>query len=261
MLRIDDLDPPRAVPGAADAILRCLDDFGMQWDEDVVYQSMRGEAYLDALDRLRERKLVYGCRCSRKDVEEAAMATGIDGPIYPGTCRDGTPAEHIMHSLRLRTDDSTVEFEDRLRGRVRQQLAVEIGDFVLRRADGAFSYHLACVVDDAAAGITHVVRGADLIDSTPRQIYLQRLLGLPTPGYLHLPIAVNANGEKLSKQTLAQAVDSSRPAATLARILQFLGQSPPPDLAGEDVEILWSWGIENWRPSVLPREPALAVGN
>ena len=256
LLRIDDLDPPRVLPGAADAILRCLENFGMHWDEEVVYQSTRGEAYRDTLEHLRGRKLVYPCGCSRKGVEEAAMAVGIDGPVYPGTCRNGMPAGHTMRSLRVRTDDIAVEFEDQLQGRVRQQLAAEIGDFVLRRADGAFSYHLACAVDDADAGITHVVRGADLIASTPRQIYLQRLLGLPTPEYLHLPVAVNANREKLSKQTLAQAVDSGRPAATLGRILQFLGHAPPSELAGEDVEALWSWGIENWRRGLLPRQTA-----
>ena len=256
LLRIDDLDPPRVMPVAADAILRCLENFGMRWDEEVVYQSTRTEAYRDTLEHLRGRKLVYSCGCSRKDVEEAAIAAGIDGPVYPGTCRNGMPAGHTTRSLRVRTDDIAIEFEDQLQGRVRQQLATEIGDFVLRRADGAFSYHLACAVDDAHAGITHVVRGADLIASTPRQIYLQRLLGLPTPEYLHLPVAVNANNEKLSKQTLARSVDSGRPAATLARILQFLGHAPPPEMAGEDVKALWAWGIENWRRGLLPRRTA-----
>lgn len=256
LLRIDDLDPPRVMPGAADAILRCLENFGMQWDEEVVYQSTRGEVYRDSLEQLRGRKLMYPCGCSRKAVEDASMVVGIDGPVYPGTCRDGMPAGHTIRSLRVRTNGIAVEFEDQLQGRVRQQLAAEIGDFVLQRADGAFSYHLACAVDDADAGITHVVRGADLIASTPRQIYLQRLLGLLTPEYLHLPVAVNANSEKLSKQTLAQAVDSGRAAATLARILQFLGHAPPSEAAGEDVEALWSWGIENWRRGLLPRRTA-----
>lgn len=256
LLRIDDLDPPRVMPGAADAILRCLEDFAMQWDGQVVYQSTRSEAYSDAVERMRGRKLVYACGCSRKDVEEAAMATGIDGPVYPGTCRNGMPAAHTMRSLRLHTNETTVEFEDRLQGGMRQQLAAEIGDFVLQRADGIFSYHLACAVDDADAGITHVVRGADLIASTPRQIYLQRLLGLPTPEYLHLPVAVNAKGEKLSKQTLAPAVDSARPAAMLVRILQFLGHAPPPEAADADVEALWSWALTNWRRGLLPRKDA-----
>ncbi len=258
LLRIDDLDPPRVMPGATDAILRCLENFGLHWDGEVVFQSTRGEAYRDALERLREREQVYPCGCSRKDVEEAALAAGLDGPVYPCTCRDGMPPGRGMRSLRVRTDDNPVEFEDRLQGPVRQQLAGEIGDFVLWRTDGIFSYHIACAVDDAGSGITHVVRGADLIASAPRQIYLQRLLGLPTPEYLHLPVAINADGEKLSKQTLAPAVDSGKAAGTLHRILQFLGHAPPPEAADADVETLLSWGIRNWRRERLPRKAAAA---
>lgn len=253
LLRIDDLDPPRVMPGAADAILRCLEDFGLHWDGEVVFQSTRSEAYRDALERLRAQKQAYPCGCSRKDVEEAAMAAGMEGPVYPGTCRNGIPPGRDLRSLRVLTDNNPVEFEDRLQGPVRQQLAAEIGDFVLWRIDGIFSYHIACIVDDADSGITHVVRGADLIASAPRQIYLQRLLHLPTPEYLHLPIAVNADGEKLSKQTLASAVDSGNAAGTLDRILQFLGHTPPPEAADADVETLLSWGIRNWDREFLPR--------
>ena len=255
LLRIDDLDPPRVMPGATDGILYALERVGLRWDEAVVFQSGRGEAYRDALERLRARNLIYPCGCSRKEIDEAAIA-GIDSSVYPGTCRHGMPPGRTMRSQRVRTDGASVEFDDRLQGRIRQQLAAEIGDFVLWRIDGVFSYHLACAVDDGDAGITHVVRGADLIDSTPRQIYLQRLLGLPEPEYLHLPIAVNAQGEKLSKQTLAPAVDTRSPAEVVAQVLQFLGQVPPPDLAGAKVDELLSWAISHWRRASLPRSAA-----
>lgn len=258
LLRIDDLDPPRVMPGATDAILRCLENFGLNWDDAVVYQSARNEAYRDALERLRTQNLIYPCGCSRTDIEQAAMAAGIEGPVYPGTCRNGLPPGRELRSLRVLTNNTAVEFEDQLQGPVRQQLAAEIGDFVLWRTDGVFSYHLACAVDDAAAGVTHVVRGADLIASTPRQIHLQRLLGLPAPEYLHLPIAVDAQGEKLSKQTLAAPVDSGNPSATLAQVLQFLGHPPPRELAHAGLDALWSWAVGNWRREQLPRRKVAA---
>lgn len=255
LLRIDDLDPPRVMPGATDDILQALENFGLHWDEGIVRQSERSEAYRAALDLLRSRDLIYPCGCSRREIGEAAVA-GIDGPVYPGTCRHGLPQGHTMRSLRVRTDGASVEFDDRLQGTVRQQLGPEIGDFVLWRNDGVFSYHLACTVDDAAAGITHVVRGADLIASTPRQIYLQRLLGLPEPEYLHLPVAVNAQGEKLSKQTLAPAVASGNAAPILAQVLRFLGHAPPRDVVDAGMDALWSWAVPNWRRSLLPRHAA-----
>jgi len=261
LLRIDDLDPPRVMPGATDAILRCLENFRMEWDEKVVYQSTRGEAYRDALERLRARKLVYSCGCSRTDIEEAAVAAGLEGPVYPGTCRNRLPQGRDARSLRVLTNNTAIEFEDRLQGLVRQQLAAEIGDFVLWRTDGVFSYHLACAVDDGYQGITHVVRGADLIASTARQIYLQGLLGLTRPEYLHLPIAVDAAGEKLSKQTLAPPVDTGKPVAILTRVLQFLGHAPPPETAGAGLVALWPWAIANWRRERLPpRKVAAASG-
>ena len=258
MLRIDDLDLPRVAPGSIDAILHGLERFGMQWDGEVVYQSARGEAYREAMEALRQRGFVFECGCSRKDIEEAAMA-GLDGPLYPGTCRNGLQPERQLRSLRVRTDNAAVEFTDRLQGTVRQQLAAEIGDFILWRTDGIYAYHLACVVDDAQAGVSHVVRGADLIASTPRQIYLQRLLGLPTPEYLHLPIAVNAAGEKLSKQTLAPQVDEERPARVLLEVLQFLGQQPLSELSGAPLDELWKWAILNWRRAALPAKKVLPL--
>ena len=258
LVRIDDLDPPRALPGAADAILRCLESFGMQWDGAVVYQSERGDAYRSAVEQLKRGGGVFACGCSRKDIEEAAMA-GLEGALYPGTCRNGLAPGRSPRSLRVRTDNMAVEFTDRLQGPVRQQLAAEVGDFILWRIDGIYSYHLACVVDDAEAEITHVVRGADLIASTPRQIYLQGLLKLRTPEYLHLPIAVDGRGEKLSKQTLASPVDPGVPAQALLRVLQFLGHPPPVAMAGCGLADLWTWARENWRHERLPSKKVQPV--
>jgi glutamyl-Q tRNA(Asp) synthetase len=254
LLRIDDVDTPRVAPGATDAILRCLEACGLEWDGEVAWQSRRGAAYAEAVERLRATGLVYPCDCSRKDVEAAGIP-GIEGPVYPGTCRNRT---HIdgAHALRVRTDDAPVGFDDFLQGRVSQRLESEVGDFVLRRADGIYGYHLACAVDDAAQGVTHVVRGADLLASTPRQIYLQRLLGLPQPHYLHLPIALDGNGAKLAKQTLAPAVDIRDPAPALAQALAFLGQPVAPDLGKADARALVTWAIGCWQRDRLPRAAA-----
>lgn len=251
-LRIDDLDPPRIAPGAVDSIFRCLEQFRMVWDGEVVYQSARLDAYQAALDQLRTRGLVYACACSRKEIGDAGL-DGPDGPIYPGTCREGLPPGREARAWRVRTGKSAIEFVDRLQGHVLQELDREIGDFVLLRADRVFAYHLACAVDDSAQGISHVVRGADLLTSTPRQIYLQRLLGLSTPDYLHLPIALNAAGEKLSKQTLARPVDPGRAAVVLADVLGFLRHSPPDEVSADGVPALWGWALENWRRDRLPR--------
>ena len=258
LVRIDDLDPPRTVPGAADAILQCLDAYGMHWDGAVVYQNTRFDAYHAALHQLRQSGRTYPCACSRKEISDAGLA-GVDGAVYPGTCRNGLAAGREARALRLRTDGVVVEFDDGLQGHVRQALPVEIGDFVVYRADHVFAYHLACAVDDAEQGITDVVRGADLIASTPRQIYLQKLLGLPTPAYLHLPVAVNGQGEKLSKQTRAPAVDLSDPAATLDRVLRLLGHAPPAELASAGIAGLWQWAVKNWQRERLPRARTIAV--
>ena len=258
LVRIDDLDPPRAVPGAADEILRCLDAFGMHWDGPVVYQSARNDAYHAALHRLAQSGHTYPCACSRREIADAGVA-GAEGAAYPGTCRKGLAAGREARALRARTDGAVIGFDDGLQGPVRQDLQTEMGDFVIYRADHVFAYHLACAVDDAFQGITDVVRGADLIASTPRQIHLQRLLGLPTPGYLHLPVAVNAAGEKLSKQTRAPAVDYLNPAAPLARVLRFLGHQPPVAVAGMDVATLWEWAVSNWQRERLPRARTIAL--
>jgi glutamyl-Q tRNA(Asp) synthetase len=250
LVRMEDLDTPRCVPGAAEDILRTLAAFGLHSDEPVIYQSQRTAAYEAALARLQRSGAAYPCCCTRKEIADSALH-GIEGPVYPGTCRNGIPAGRKGRAWRVRTDDAPLSFDDVLQGRTTQHLQSEVGDFVVQRADGLFAYQLAVVVDDAAQNITHVVRGADLLDSTSRQIHLQRLLGLPTPHYTHLPVAVNAAGEKLSKQTLATAVDVSRTCRELHRALVFLQQRPPQALQDEPLETIWEWAHRNWQPERL----------
>lgn len=248
LLRIEDVDPPRVVAGAADAILRTLEAFGFEWDGPVVYQSRRRDAYRDALEHLIRKGWVYPCTCSRKQIAAAARR-GVDGPVYPGHCRARRQG-HGPAALRLRVPAVRVVFDDDLQGRVACNVAAECGDFVLQRADGVTTYQLAVVVDDAAQGITHVVRGADLLASTPRQIVLQRLLDLPTPRYLHLPVVLDAHGDKLSKQTLAQPIDPRAPLPTLIAAWAFLGQRPPGRL--DSVQEFWSMASSNWMASQIP---------
>ena len=247
---MEDLDTPRCVPGAADDILRTLDAFGLHSDEPILFQSQRTAAYDAALQQLKEIGAVYPCSCTRKEVADSATH-GIEGPVYPGTCRKGIPAGREGRAWRVRTSDTALSFNDALQGSITQHLQSEIGDFVVKRADELFAYQLAVVVDDAFQKITHIVRGADLLNSTPRQIHLQNLLGLDIPHYMHLPIAVNAAGEKLSKQTMAQAVDITQPVDELWKALSFLQQQPPPALQLEDLETIWKWARQNWRPGKL----------
>ena len=250
LLRMEDLDPPRVAAGAAGDILRTLESCGLEWDGPVAYQSARAAAYHSALHRLRSLGLVYPCACSRREIADSAIA-GTEGPVYPGTCRGGIAAGKSARALRLDTRGASVAFDDALQGRIECRLERESGDFVLYRADGVFAYQLAVVVDDAEQGVTDVVRGADLLASTPRQIYIQKLLELPRTGYIHLPVAVNARGEKLSKQTHALPVDAARPLPALLAALSFLGQIPPRGL--ETVSDLWAWAIRNWTLSRVPR--------
>jgi glutamyl-Q tRNA(Asp) synthetase len=252
LLRMEDLDTPRVAPGAADEILRALEACGLQWDGPVVYQSARTDAYHAELHRLRARGIVYPCACTRREIADSAL-DGIEGPVYPGTCRNGLAPAKAMRAWRIDTRGAVIDFEDAIQGALRQDLAADIGDFVLLRADHVYAYQLAVVVDDAEQGITDVVRGADLLDSTPRQIFLQRLLALPTPRYSHLPVATNSAGEKLSKQTRAAAVDTARPAAALLPALRFLGQQPPDALNAASLADVWQWAIANWRIERVPR--------
>ncbi|HMM76924.1 MAG TPA: tRNA glutamyl-Q(34) synthetase GluQRS [Gammaproteobacteria bacterium] len=249
-LRIENIDRRRERPAASEAILRGLARLGLEWDGAVVYQGERLGAYRAAIAALAARDLVYACDCSRREV---------GGRPYPGRCRERALAWTPGRALRLRVPALDVEFIDRLQGPYRQALAAECGDFVLWRADGDPAYHLAVVVDDAWQGISDVVRGADLLDSTPRQIHLQRLLGLPAPRYAHLPIALDAAGRKLSKQTADTRVDAAAPAEVLVAALVFLGQSPPAALRAASAAEVLAWGRAHWRPERIPRSSRRAL--
>jgi glutamyl-Q tRNA(Asp) synthetase len=225
-------------------------------DEPVLYQSQRTTAYDEALMQLQASGAVYPCCCTRKEIADSALH-GIEGLVYPGSCRNGVPAGREAKAWRTRTNvekqslAGVITLNDALQGHITQNLESEIGDFVVKRADGLFAYQLAVVVDDAFQNITHVVRGADLLASTPRQIHLQRLLGLLTPAYMHLPVAVNDSGEKLSKQTRAPPVEASHAVATLISVLNFLRQQPPAELVDGDVNTVLEWGIQNWDTSKI----------
>src|SRR6185295_2108640 len=243
LLRMEDLDKPREQPGAADAILRALDAFGLHWDGPVEYQSRRTAFYREALDRLKAH--TYPCGCTRSEIADSALA--IDGArVYGGSCRGGLPPGKTARTIRIKAEGQ-IGFVDAVQGAQAQNLEHDVGDFVLWRADGQFAYQLAVVVDDAEQGVTHVVRGADLLDSTARQIYLQQRLGYPVPRYLHVPLAVNAAGEKLSKQTGADALDPARRGDALRRAFVFLGQPGTEDLAE---------GLRNWDAARIPSRKA-----
>ncbi len=253
LLRIEDVDVTRVAPGATDAILRTLERFELHWDGPAQRQSRRTGYYQAVLERLLRAGSAYLCSCSRRDL--AGHRRARDGsPIYGGICRLGVQRPDRPCAVRLQVGDARIEFDDALQGRYCQRLAEDIGDFIVRRADGLFAYQLAVVADDAEQGVNQVVRGSDLLDSTPRQIYLQRLLGLPTPSYVHLPLALDARGNKLSKQTGAPPLDERRPGPALWAALHFLGQQPPPDLMRESPAVLLDWALLHWR---LERVPAV----
>jgi glutamyl-Q tRNA(Asp) synthetase len=255
LVRMEDLDRQREVPGAADAILRALEAYGFEWDGEIVFQSRRDAAYRAALARLEEQGAVFRCACTRREISDSSLSIAGE-PVYPGTCRNGTRGREAR-TTRVRVENAAIAFDDLVQGRIEQDLGREVGDFVVRRADGYFAYQLAVVVDDFEQGITHVVRGADLLASTPRQILLQRLLAFPTPLYSHLPVAVNRDGEKLSKQTLAAPVTERDAPAELARALHFLGQSTPAGLAEASIAEIWTWARKNWRTEGIPRRGSL----
>ncbi len=260
LVRIEDLDQPRTQPGAADAILRTLEALGLEWDGEVLYQSTRGEHYQAALEALRRAGDLYPCACTRTEISHSTTRLAPDGaPVYPGTCRSGL-AGRAARALRVRTHAMEIGFEDRVQGRVAQVLEREIGDFVLWRADGLYAYQLAVVVDDGEQGITDIVRGADLLDSTTRQIHLQHLLRCPTPRYAHVPVALDAEGRKLSKQTGARAIDPAAAVRALARALSFLGCSPPDDLSEATAPAaLLDWARRAWSADRVPRQRGLPM--
>ncbi len=252
LVRIEDVDMQRQVPGSADRILYTLERLGMEWTGEVIYQSKRSKIYQEALDILAKRNLIYPCICSRKEIADSSTA-GISGLIYPGTCLKRPVNSARTHALRICTDNNLIEFEDGLRGVCSQRLSNDIGDFVVRRADGMYAYQLAVVVDDADQGITHVVRGVDLLDSTPRQIYLQKMLGYATPKYTHLPVVTNGQGKKLSKQTGAKPIDLSNTRKQLLHALHFLGQEPPPqEIIEADISYFWQWACKHWQVDKIP---------
>ncbi|MCX7890959.1 MAG: tRNA glutamyl-Q(34) synthetase GluQRS [Burkholderiales bacterium] len=259
LVRMEDLDRPREQPGAARSILAALAALGLEPDGEVLFQSRREGAYRQALARLAAAGATYPCGCTRKELADSALAAPDGSLVYPGTCRDGLAPGKLARAVRVRVGDAVVAFDDAVQGRIVSDLARDVGDFVVLRADGLFAYQLAVVVDDAEQGITDVVRGADLLDSTPRQIFLQRLLGLPTPRYAHVPVALNARGEKLSKQTLAAPVDLTRPATALVAALAFLGQGPPAGLARAEPRTVLDWAVAHWSRAAIPHARALAA--
>ncbi|MFB1486026.1 MULTISPECIES: tRNA glutamyl-Q(34) synthetase GluQRS [unclassified Thiocapsa] len=255
LVRMEDIDRTREVPGAADAILRTLIAFGFEWDESVVHQSRRTDAYRDALDALAALGLTYPCGCSRTEVARAGRS-GPEGPIYPGTCRAGLALGRRARTERFRTPPGALAFEDRIQGPQEQMVDEAVGDFVLRRADGIHAYQLAVVVDDALQGVTQVVRGADLLLSTPRQILLQRALGFDQPGYAHVPLVLDTEGRKLSKSMAAAPVDARDPLPALRAAWALLGQAPPP--ADLRVDAFWTWAIPEWRIARIPPKTSVA---
>lgn len=240
LLRIDDLDTPRNVKGSADNILKTLDAFGLHWDGSVFYQSQYLDAYRGILDQLVKDKLVYPCTCSRKTLTA----------IYSGMCRDKQTLPNSPYSLRIKTDNRIISFDDELQGLISHNLA-EHGDFILKRKDQIIAYQFAVVIDDDKQHINHVVRGCDLLDSTPRQIYLQQILGLVTPDYMHVPVIIDEQGYKLGKQTLATAVDVKKPNAVVFELLTLLKQNPPRELQHAPSTELLGWAIQYWNPGML----------
>ncbi len=250
IIRIEDLDPPRIVPGAAERIVEALARCGLESDEPIVFQSARRELYVAAFARLQAAGLIYGCACSRSDVDEVIEAqANWPAGVYPRTCAKGAAPEKPIRAYRVRVPDEESRFVDRAAGPYTQHLTSDVGDFVVRRGDGLWAYQLAVVIDDAEQKITDIVRGADLLDNTPRQIYLQRALGFSAPRYLHVPLVLNTAGEKLSKQTGATAVDAEHPLTELNRAALHLGM---PRFTAHSIEAFLGLAIDAWRDQRQP---------
>lgn len=258
LLRMEDLDLPRVVPGIADDMLATLEKLGFQWDGEVLYQSRRTEYYRAAAEQLQRRGLAYACGCTRSEIAQIASAPHEDGLVYPGLCREGLAAEKVERALRVKVYDEIVSFDDGIMGRYSQHLTASCGDFVIHRADGPYAYHLAVVVDDAACGVNQVVRGADLLASTPRQIYLQRIFGFDTPQYYHLPLVTGPDGAKLSKRDNAVSLSAGRDldregGRLIFAALRFLGQEPPLELQDAAPAELLKWGVDHLDLPAIPR--------
>ncbi len=253
LLRIEDIDPPREQVGASDEIIRALERYGFEWDGEIIFQSANHAAHEAALASLVDQELAYRCRCSRRDLADAPR--GAMGTIYPGTCRNGCEAGEA--AIRLLSNDSEIAFDDVLQGRVAQHLESESGDFIIQRRDCLIAYHLAVVVDDELQGVTEIVRGIDLLDSTPRQIWLQQLLGYHVPQYAHIPVITHNDGDKLSKLTGAPAISLESVPETLCAVLGVLRQEPVPELSAASPSDVWSWALENWQMESLAGHKAI----
>jgi glutamyl-Q tRNA(Asp) synthetase len=249
LMRMEDLDPPREEPGAQAAILKALESYGFEWDGELVRQSERLDAYAEVLNRLFSHGLAYACTCSRKQLEP------YHG-IYPGLCRNAGHGTDDA-AIRVRVPELEYHFLDRVQGEYRQHLGREVGDFVIRRRDGLYAYQLAVVLDDAWQGITDIVRGADLLDSTPRQLYLQELLGLPQPRYLHIPLITQPDGNKLGKSYRSPPLTEDQATPLLLRALRALGQNPGTELTYATPREVLNWAIAHWDASLIPRTLSL----
>jgi glutamyl-Q tRNA(Asp) synthetase len=245
LLRIEDLDRPREVAGSTADILSTLRAFGFDWDGEIVRQRDRIELYADALQSLRVRELTFECSCSRLQLEDESR--------YPGTCRLRPSAFGLPTATRLRVEQGSILFSDRIQGAYRQDVAAAVGDVILKRRDHIFAYLLAVVVDDAAQGVTHVVRGADLLDNTPRQIYLQRLLGLPLPAYAHVPVLTEPDDTKLAKSRRSVRLDPDSALPQILAVFSMLGLRAPASLAAATLADAWEWGIGHWDASLVPK--------
>jgi glutamyl-Q tRNA(Asp) synthetase len=251
LVRIEDVDRPREVSGSAANILNTLEAFGFEWDAEIVRQSDRTAHYAAALDALRARRLTFECSCSRSKLAEDDR--------YPGSCREHPLILNVPTATRLRVDSGPVQFSDRIQGTYRQDVAAAVGDMILRRRDGLYAYVLAVVIDDAAQGVTHVVRGADLLDNTPRQIYLQRVLELDNPSYAHVPVLVEADGAKLAKSARSVRLEKRVALPQLLQVFELLGLAPPPSLHGGTIAAAWTWGIGAWDINRVPRRLTLPL--
>lgn len=258
-LRIEDIDPPREAPGASDSIIATLNSLGFEWDE-LVYQSKRMNYYREALDYLQAQELIYPCTCSRRQLRDE-QPDPSSTLIYPGHCRERRFPCRERHALRILTRGAVIDFTDRLQGYQHCDLEHDAGDFILLRADGYVSYQLAVAMDDSDQGMSEVIRGCDLLDSTPRQIHVQRQLGLATPDYGHLPVVLGKDGQKLSKQTGAKPIGSEHPVTTLSQAMEFLGHPVPVDIQQASLQVFWDWAISSWSLSRVPSEPHLPASN
>ena len=253
LVRMEDIDPPREPSGTADQILRTLEAYGLQWDDSVLFQSDRSEAYQAILDNLLSRQLLYPCTCTRKQLADSKG-------VYPSYCRDNTKLPDSPYSLRLKCPDKTITFHDLIQGQQTWNL-YESGDFILKRKDQLFAYQLAVSVDDAFQGITHVIRGCDLLDSTPRQLHLQHILGYSHPDYGHIPVITLHDGNKLSKQNHAPAIPLDNPRPSLVQAMKALGMMPEKELSASTIEDILTWGVKHWNLNPIKKAQEIPLAS